>query len=212
MIRERTGKGLPGAPRLAHRWAPQALQAACTAALEHARVYDVDVSQVQTMRMAVVTLVTAGIELEDIARRLSLARNTVQVHISQWRKRTGVRLDDHRGMIENAKAARRAGRAPVVATEVKKPAPPPDLELEIYQFMDNLWFRSLQREAADQGRELTLAEVARLPECIQLALSRDADIREAQTAHGPRNARQTYWQGTIQRAALSALAPAGDEG
>jgi transposase-like protein len=183
-IPQRTGRGLSGAPRFAKRWAPAALQAAVQAGLEHHRIFDVDVTDILTMRMAVATLVNHGVDVDDVARRLSLARNTVHVHLTQWRQKQGISPDAHRQLIADAKQAHRTGKALRQVVVPRGPTPerevPPDLDPEVYEFMNTIFCASLQREHELQtGKTLTLAEVAALSQYEQDRLDRDANIRAA---------------------------------
>jgi transposase-like protein len=154
------------------------------AGLEHHRIFDIAVSDILTMRTAVATLVNHGVDVDDVARRLSLARNTVHVHLTQWRQKQGISPDAHRQLIADAKQAHRTGKALRQGLVPTAPASerevPPDLEPEVYEFMHTIYCASLQREHELQtGETLTLAQVAALSQYEQDRLDRDASIRAA---------------------------------
>jgi hypothetical protein len=165
------------------RWTAAALQSTVQSALEAHKIFELDVSQVRLMKEAVLTLINHGLEVDEVAARLAKTRNCVNVIVSQWRRATGTTLDQHRALIAGNKATLRAGKAPPKPfrrDEVDRSEVPPDLEPEVYEFMNTIYCASLQREHELQtGETLTLAEVAALSQYEQDRLDRDANIRAA---------------------------------
>jgi hypothetical protein len=147
-----------------------------------------------TVGAGVALLALQGVDPREIAERFMLScENQVAVMCSQYRKKHSMTLQAWRAQIATNIALRRGGGrggAPTTLAPLKaardEPAVPEGLPPEVYAFIDSIWLNTLMNEVRAQGRDLSIEEVAALPEYAQMALNQSAICREAQAALGPK--------------------------